>query len=76
MTIKKIDNQDVMRVAMRRIRIWQDKPSEPVSCPMCDAPGLKVEDRSTRPYAEWFIVECPTCGLEDTIQVPSASRSP
>jgi hypothetical protein len=66
----------VVRVALRRIRVWQDKPEQPVSCPLCEAPGLKIEDRSTRPYSEWYILSCPSCGLDDKIHVPSAARSP
>ena len=71
---KKINNQDVMRVAMRRIRIWESDKSKPVSCPMCEAPGLGIIDQSARPYSEWYHVTCSHCGLDDKIHIASATR--
>jgi len=75
--VPRIDTQDLARVALRRIRLWQDSrgKTQP-NCPVCDAPNMTVIDRSTRPYSEWYVLECRSCGLEDTLQVPSAARNP
>ncbi len=73
---KKLLTQDIVRAALRRVRRWQDDPSKPADCPLCEAPGLQIADHSTRPYSEWYLVTCPHCGLDDRIQVPSAARNP
>lgn len=77
METRKFKTQDELRVTLRRIRIWENGgKKEPMQCPLCGAPGLQAEDRSTRPYSEWYLVQCPVCGLDDKIHIPSASRSP
>ena len=74
---RKFKPQDELRVALRRIRIWENGgKKEPMQCAICGAPGVHVEDRSTRPYSEWYVVKCASCGLDDTIHIPSASRNP
>ncbi len=73
----RLKTQDEMRVALRRIRMWENGgKTEPVTCPICGAPGLDVEDHSARPYSEWYFVRCASCGLDDKIHIASASRSP
>lgn len=74
-TAKKITTQDVMRVAMRRIRLWEGDKSKLPNCPLCEAPGMTVVDQSARPYSEWYRVTCSHCGLEDTIHIASATRT-
>jgi hypothetical protein len=65
-----------VREATRRIRIWQADPVVSVLCPLCDAPGLTIEDRSARPVCEWFVLSCRSCRLEDTVQIPLSPLSP
>jgi hypothetical protein len=75
--VPRINTQDLARVALRRVRLWQDSHGQTVpNCPICEAPGLSVIDRSTRPYAEWYELSCRHCGLEDRLHVASASRNP
>lgn len=74
-TKKKISTQDVMRVAMRRIRMWESDKSKAVACPLCEAPGISIVDQSARPYSEWYYVTCTHCGLDDTIHIASATRT-
>jgi len=59
-------------VAMRRVRAWSADPALVVACPLCEAPGLDIADRSSRPYAEWYQLTCPACGLEATLSIPMA----
>ena len=75
-TNTKLVTQDIVRAALRRVRRWQDNPREPANCPICEAPGLEIVDRSARPYSEWYILTCKSCGLDETIHVPSAARNP
>jgi len=67
---------DKLRLAMQRIAGWRLAPAEPVACPVCDRPGLDIVDRSTRPYAEWYALTCPSCCLEHTIHIPMAPTMP
>lgn len=74
---RKFTTQDELRVTLRRVRIWESGgKKEPIQCPLCGAPGLEVEDRSARPYSEWYVVKCAHCGLDDKIHIAAASRSP
>ena len=73
---KKLLTQDIVRAALRRVRVWESDRAAPVACPLCEAPGLTIIDRSARPYSEWYVLTCPACGLDDTIHVPSAARNP
>lgn len=71
---KKITTQDIMRVCIRRIRIWESEKSKPANCPLCEAPGMSIVDQSSRPYSEWYHVSCSHCGLDDKIHIASAAR--
>ena len=67
---------DKLKLALQRIAAWRLAATEPVACPVCEASGLEVIDRSTRPYAEWYALSCPSCGLEHTIHIPMAPTMP
>jgi hypothetical protein len=67
---------DKLRLALQRIVGWRLAPAEPVACPVCEAGGLDIIDRSTRPYAEWYALSCPSCGLQHTIHIPMAPTMP
>jgi hypothetical protein len=64
-----------MSVALQRIAAWRASPAEPVTCPVCEAPGLTILDQSARPYAEWYALKCATCGLDAAIQLSMAPPS-
>jgi uncharacterized protein YbaR (Trm112 family) len=65
-----------LKLALQRIATWRLAMMEPVACPACEAPGLQIVDRSTRPYAEWYALTCPSCGLDHTIHIPLAPTIP
>jgi len=67
---------DKMGIALTRIAAWRVAPSQPVACPVCEAWGLSIVDQSARPYAEWYALTCPACGLNATIQLPMAPPIP
>ena len=67
---------DKLRLALQRVAAWRLAAAQPVACPVCEAPGLKIVDRSTRPYAEWYALSCPSCGLDHTIHIPMAPTMP
>lgn len=48
---------------------WRANPTIDVSCPRCSHAKLGIEDRSARPYAEWYALSCENCGLEHTLHV-------
>jgi len=56
--------------ALRRIAAWRADPAAPVACPACGKAGLAIVDRSARPYAEWYALSCPACGLDETLHIP------
>ena len=59
--------------AMRAVRLWQQRRSATdVVCPRCGAGGLSIVDRSARPLAEWFKLDCAACGLDVIVGVPMA----
>jgi hypothetical protein len=64
---------DEQRAAFKSIAAWRAAPADPVACPHCAAPGLRIEDRSARPHAEWYVLDCPTCGLAATLHMPLAA---
>ena len=66
---------DQQREALRRITGWRLDPGQPVACPACERDGLGIEDRSARPYAEWYVLSCPACGLAETLHVAMAAPS-
>ena len=67
---------DKLKLALQRIAAWRLAAGEPVSCPLCEASGLEIVDRSTRPYAEWYALSCHSFGLDHTIQIPMAPTMP
>jgi hypothetical protein len=67
---------DKVREALARLAAWRLARTEPVACPVCEQKGLAIEDRSTRPYAEWYALSCPSCGLDHTIHIPMSPTMP
>ena len=65
-----------MPAALTRIATWRSAPAEPVACPVCEATGLAIVDRSARPYAEWYSLSCSACGLDTDIHIPMAPPFP
>lgn len=63
-------NADELRRALESISAWRADPEAPAPCPRCKAAGLALEDRSARPYAEWYQLNCAGCGLDETIHIP------
>ena len=57
------------RTALARIAAWRLEPGDAVACPGCERKVLAIEDRSSRPYAEWYVLSCPGCGLAETLHV-------
>lgn len=49
---------------------WRGNRSKPVACPQCQTGRLEIEDRSTPPHAEWYLLGCSSCGFTATIQFP------
>ena len=67
---------DQLREAFRRIAAWRADPDAPVACPACGKVGLQIVDRSARPYAEWYVLACPACGLSETLNIPLGPAVP
>ena len=67
---------DKVRLALQRINAWRTDPGTAVACPVCEAAGLQILDQSARPYAEWYALSCPACGLTATINVPMSPHVP
>jgi predicted RNA-binding Zn-ribbon protein involved in translation (DUF1610 family) len=61
-----------LRTALDTIARWRADPEAPAPCPRCSGQKLALADRSARPYAEWYQLSCPDCGLEETIHIPLA----
>src|SRR5438128_10333575 len=64
---------DQQRDMSRRLVAWRADPDRPIACPACGKGGLSIIDRSARPYAEWYALSCPTCGLAETLHIPLAA---
>ena len=62
-----------LRAALETIGAWRAAPETPTPCPRCSTAGLSLEDRSARPYAEWYQLDCAGCGLDETIHIPLGS---
>jgi len=60
---------DQQREAARRVAEWRAEPQQSVVCVACSKPGLAIIDRSARPYAEWYALSCPACGLDETLHI-------
>jgi hypothetical protein len=58
--------------ALASIQAWRIEPDVPAMCPACAHAGLGIIDRSTRPWAEWYVLTCAACGLDETIHMASA----
>lgn len=56
-------------VLWQSICVWRSDPSKAVPCPRCHTSDLSVEDRSARPYTEWYVVACPACGLRHNLNI-------
>ncbi len=56
--------------ALAVINAWRAAPEAPVSCPVCGTLGLTIIDQSARPYAEWYQLNCGSCGLAHTLNIP------
>ena len=67
---------DKVHLALERITAWRADPQASVACPVCEAAGLQILDQSARPYAEWYALACPACGLTATINVPMSPHVP
>jgi predicted RNA-binding Zn-ribbon protein involved in translation (DUF1610 family) len=62
--------QHAIKAALAVLAEWRQAPGAALACPACGAPGLRIVDRSARPHTAWFALECPSCGLSDTIGYP------
>jgi hypothetical protein len=62
--------------AFRRIARWRAGDLRDPACPLCEAPGLTITDRSARPHAEWYHLKCGACGLDTTLGMPLGSVPP
>ncbi|MGE3709502.1 MAG: hypothetical protein AB7G35_07505 [Hyphomicrobiaceae bacterium] len=69
------DNQDQWNSLYGKLQQWCNDPSTEIDCPSCSADGLSIEDRSVRPYSEWYIMSCQACGLQETVQIARGSPS-
>jgi hypothetical protein len=64
------------RAAAVRVAAWRADPQRPVACPGCDAEGLEIVDRSARPHAEWYVLTCNACGLNETLHIALGATPP
>lgn len=65
-----------IKAALGAIATWRTVPDVAVMCPVCGTAGLTIADRSARPYAEWYELNCPACGLDHTLHIPLAPLAP
>ncbi|MET0431282.1 MAG: hypothetical protein ABWX70_11050 [Hyphomicrobium sp.] len=56
--------------ALARIAAWRTNPDAVQTCPQCQAAGIKIIDRSARPYSEWYALTCNACGLDTSVHIP------
>ncbi len=56
--------------ALDRIAAWRADPCTVQSCPVCQAQGMEIIDRSARPYSEWYALTCAACGLDTSVHIP------
>lgn len=73
---KKIATPQIAERAMLAIRAWErgERQDEDLVCPICDATGLQVVDKSVRPHTAWFELICRRCGLSEAVAIPDAVR--
>jgi len=67
---------DEMRRALASIAAWRADAARPAPCPRCGERALTVVDRSARPHAEWYALDCARCGLSETVAVPLGRAAP
>ena len=67
---------DQLREAMPAHRRLAGRSGRPVACPACGKAGLAIIDRSARPYAEWYVLPCASCGLSETLNIPLGPAVP
>lgn len=72
---KKITTQEAAERAMSTARAWQAGQTEALECPVCSVPGVTIIDRSARPHMTWYVFNCPACGLDEPLAVPSGSHA-
>jgi hypothetical protein len=60
---------------LRRIAAWRADPGASLNCPICEAPGFEIIDRSARPYSEWYALNCRVCDLNATLHIPMPGPS-
>ncbi|MGD9783436.1 MAG: hypothetical protein AB7E80_02410 [Hyphomicrobiaceae bacterium] len=75
-TAKFVGGGPLMERAMQVLRTFQRDHTAALACPACGVEGVRVVDRSARPYAEWYEFSCATCGLEDAIHMANAAHRP
>jgi transcription elongation factor Elf1 len=68
--VRKLASIHEIREALGRIQRKRRDATYEIECPLCDSPEFTFRDCSARPYAEWYVVACPHCGLDDRITVP------
>ncbi|HVZ03520.1 hypothetical protein [Hyphomicrobium sp.] len=59
-----------LKDALACIAAWRTQPDEPHACPVCRSSGIAIIDRSARPYREWYVLKCESCGLDATVNIP------
>jgi hypothetical protein len=69
-------DEHTLREAVRRIAAWRTDQRSPVTCPACGRIGLRIVDRSARPHAEWYILTCAGCDLDETVNIPLGPAVP
>ena len=65
-----------LTTALRCIAAWRADPDNPLACPRCGKDGVTMIDRSARPHAEWYVLNCTSCGLDATINIPLGGAVP
>lgn len=63
-------SMDELRLGLAAVARRQADAQANLDCPRCRAAGLVLDDRSARPYAEWYHLACAACGLDETIHIP------
>ncbi len=65
-------NQEQWQRAVKLLRTQRLEPDITSNCPVCGGGGLRIADRSARPHAEWYQLDCDACGLSEAIHIPLA----
>lgn len=78
-TGRRLTSPDALSAARRAVTRWQacgGASTPEIACPLCGAAGLTVTDRSARPHAEWYALNCSACGLDEAIAIPLGAAIP